>query len=124
MDITHGDWTAAVKPMRGSSLTEMEATYLLCVAQGMTHKEVGRETGRSPETVSKALKRAYFRLNASRGTEAVAKAVSLGWIRRAGKLIACIALSSLLTLGADDQMRRGGRTYRLSRRETEVQIYA
>ena len=124
MNITIGNWTATVDPVRGAGLTEMEATYLLCVAQGMTHKEAGRETGRSHETVGKALKRAYHRLDASRGTEAVAKAVSLGWIRRAGKLVACIALSSLLTLGADDKMRRGGRTYRLSRREAEVQIYA
>lgn len=116
MDITIGNWTATVDRVRGSGLTEMEATYLLCVAQGMTHKEVGRETGRSPETVSKALKRAYHRLGASRAAAAVAKAQAQGWIRYVG----CFALAVMLGLGSDDAMRRAGRVYRLARRQEQT----
>lgn len=118
MDITIGSWAATVSRVRGSGLTEMETKYLLCVAQGLTQKEVARETGRSPETVSKALKRAYHRLGVSRATAAVAKAQAQGWIRYVG----CFALAVMLGLGSDD-MRRAGRTYRLARRQ-ETAIHA
>lgn len=124
MDITIGNWTATVDPMRSPSLPEMETKYLLCVANGMTHKEAGRELDRSHETVGKSLKRAYHRLGAKNGKEAVAVAVSLRVIRRATKTLACALLAIALSVGSDDALRRGGRTYRLSRRETEVQIYA
>lgn len=124
MDITLGDWTATVSPVRSSGLTEMEATYLLCVAQGMTHKEVARETGRSPETVGKALKRAYHRLGVSRSTAAVAKAQALGWIRPVARTLLCAVLAISLGFGGEEGLRRGGRTHRLTRRETEVQIFA
>ena len=121
MEITNGNWVAEVGEQR---FAPMQATYMTYLADGLTQKEIAKALGRSPKAVRSGLEAAYYRLGVNRGSAAVAKAVSLGWIRRAGKLIACIALSSLLTLGADDKMRRGGRAHRLSRREAEVQIYA
>lgn len=123
MEISFGDWAATVEPMRGAGLTEMEATYLLCVANGMTHKEVARQLGRSPETVSKGLKRAYHRLGVTRATAAVAKAQAKGWIRYAGKIAMCALLSVAMLTGTDDAMRRSGKT-RIARKAEQVQMIA
>src|SRR5690554_3647575 len=110
MVITNGNWTAEVSDQRASGgFSPMEATYMTYLADGLTQKEIARATDRTPRAVRSGLDAAYYRLGVNRGSAAIAKAVSLGWIRRAGKLIACIALSSLLTLGADEKARRGGR---------------
>jgi DNA-binding CsgD family transcriptional regulator len=124
MEITQGEWVAEVETTKGSEgMTRMEATYLLCVAGGMTHKEIARSVGRSPETVSKGLKRAYHRLGVTRATAAVAKAQAKGWIRYAGKLGMCLALATTLLTGTDDAMRRSGKT-RIARRAEQVQTIA
>lgn len=124
MEITQGDWVAEVETTKGSEgMTLMEAKYLLCVASGMTHKEVARLLGRSPETVSKGLKRAYHRLGVTRATAAVAKAQAKGWIRYAGKIGMCLALSATLLTGTDDGLRRTSKT-RIARRVEQVEMYA
>lgn len=124
MEITQGEWVAEVEATKGSEgMTRMEATYLLCVANGMTHKEAARAVGRSPETVSKGLKRAYHRLGVSKATAAVAKAQAKGWIRYAGKAAMCALLSVAMLTGTDDAMRRAGKT-RLARKAEQVQTIA
>ncbi len=123
MEISFGDWAATVEPMRGSGLTEMEANYLVRVANGMTQKEVARELGRSQETVKKGLQRAYQRLGAASVITAVTKAQAKGWIRYAGKLGMCLALATTLLTGTDDAMRRSGKT-RIARRAEQVQMIA
>ena len=123
MEISFGDWAATVEPMRGSGLTEMEANYLVRVANGMTQKEVARELGRSQETVKKGLQRAYQRLGAASVITAVTKAQSKGWIRYAGKIAMCALLSVAMLTGTDDAMRRSGKT-RIARRAEQVQMIA
>ncbi|MGO2009263.1 response regulator transcription factor [Vreelandella alkaliphila] len=105
MEISFGDWAATVEPMRGAGLTEMEANYLIRVANGMTQKEVARELGRSQETVKKGLQRAYQRLGAGGAITAVTKAQAKGWIRYAGKAAMCALLSIAMLTGADDAQR-------------------
>ena len=123
MEISFGDWAATVEPMRGSGLTEMEANYLVRVANGMTQKEVARELGRSQETVKKGLQRAYQRLGAASVITAVTKAQAKGWIRYAGKAAMCALLSVAMLAGTDDAMRRSGKT-RIARKAEEVQTIA
>lgn len=123
MEISFGDWAATVEPMRGSGLTEMEANYLVRVANGMTQKEVARELGRSQETVKKGLQRAYQRLGAASVITAVTKAQAKGWIRYAGKIAMCALLSVAMLTGTDDAMRRSGKT-RIARKAEEVQAIA
>ncbi|MEG3078519.1 LuxR C-terminal-related transcriptional regulator [Halomonas sp. 5021] len=124
MEITQGEWVAEIETTKGSEgMTRMEATYLLCVANGMNHKEVAKAVGRSPETVSKGLKRAYDRLGVTRGTAAVALAQAKGWIRYAGKAAMCLLLSAAMLTGTDDAMRRAGKT-RMARKAEQVQTVA
>ncbi|MDW0360854.1 helix-turn-helix transcriptional regulator [Halomonas venusta] len=123
MEISFGDWAATVDPMRGAGLTEMEANYLIRVANGMTHKEVARELGRSQETVKKGLQRAYQRLGAASAITAITKAQAKGWIRYAGKVAMCALLSVAMLTGTDDAMRRSGKT-RIARRAAVVQMIA
>ncbi|WP_404463053.1 LuxR C-terminal-related transcriptional regulator [Vreelandella aquamarina] len=123
MEISFGDWAATVEPMRGAGLTEMEANYLIRVANGMTQKEVAREVGRSQETVKKGLQRAYQRLGAANAITAVTKAQAKGWIRYAGKASMCALLSIAMLTGTDDAMRRGGKT-RIVRKAEEIQAIA
>lgn len=123
MEISFGDWAATVEPMRGAGLTEMEANYLIRVANGMTQKEVARELGRSQETVKKGLQRAYQRLGAASAITAVTKAQAKGWIRYAGKAAMCALLSVAMLTGSDDAMRRSGKT-RVARKAEVVQMIA
>ncbi|MGE6580369.1 response regulator transcription factor [Vreelandella aquamarina] len=123
MEISFGDWAATVEPMRGAGLTEMEANYLIRVANGMTQKEVARELGRSQETVKKGLQRAYQRLGAASAITAVTRAQAKGWIRYAGKVAMCALLSVAMLTGTDDAMRRGGKT-RIARKAEEIQAIA
>lgn len=123
MEISFGDWAATVEPMRGSGLTEMEANYLVRVANGMTQKEVARELGRSQETVKKGLQRAYQRLGAASAITAITKAQAKGWIRYAGKIAMCALLSVAMLTCTDDAMRRSSKT-RIARKAEEVQAIA
>jgi DNA-binding CsgD family transcriptional regulator len=123
MEISFGDWAATVEPMRGAGLTEMEANYLIRVANGMTQKEVARELGRSQETVKKGLQRAYQRLGAASAITAVTRAQAKGWIRYAGKVAMCALLSVAMLTGTDDAMRRSSKT-RIARKAEEVQTVA
>ncbi|MCE8034586.1 hypothetical protein EKK97_13875 [Billgrantia tianxiuensis] len=125
MEITFGNWAAQVDETRGSQgLTPMEARYLLCVVNGMTQKEAAKATGRQPNTVKKGLERAYAKLRVSRATAAVARAQALGWIRPVARTLLCAVLAIAIGTGGEEGIRRGGRTHRLTRRETEVQIFA
>lgn len=123
MEITYGGWAADVDGKRGEGLTEMEATYLVHLASGMTQKEIARATGRQPKSVRHGLERAYYRLGVSRCTAALAKAQALGWIKYVGVKVLCLALTLAMLVGADDGIRNRVKQ-RVVRRHEVVAIYA
>ncbi|MBI5053133.1 MAG: response regulator transcription factor [Chloroflexi bacterium] len=62
------------------SLTERELEVLRLTAKGYTNKAIGVELSISDRTVQGHLAKIYDKLNAASRTEAVMRAVSLGWI--------------------------------------------
>jgi DNA-binding NarL/FixJ family response regulator len=67
--------TAAVEP-----LTERELDVLRLAAKGFTNKAIGAQLGISDRTVQGHLAHIFAKLQASSRTEAVMRAVALGWI--------------------------------------------
>ncbi len=61
-------------------LTEREMEVLRLAARGHTNKAIGAELSISDRTVQGHLAKIYDKLNASSRTEAVMRAVALGWI--------------------------------------------
>jgi DNA-binding NarL/FixJ family response regulator len=61
-------------------LTERELEVLKLVGQGDTNKAIGAQLGISDRTVQGHLARIFNKLQASSRTEAVMRAVSLGWL--------------------------------------------
>jgi DNA-binding NarL/FixJ family response regulator len=62
------------------SLTEREMEVLIMTAKGYTNKAIGVQLGISDRTVQGHLAHIFDKLNATSRTEAVMRAVSLGWI--------------------------------------------
>ena len=62
------------------TLTEREMEVLLAVARGLTNKAIAAELGISDRTVQGHIAHIFDKLGASSRTEAVMRAVSLGWI--------------------------------------------
>lgn len=62
------------------SLTEREMEVLVMAAKGFTNKAIGVKLGISDRTVQGHLAHIFAKLNATSRTEAVMRAVSLGWI--------------------------------------------
>jgi DNA-binding NarL/FixJ family response regulator len=62
------------------SLTERELEVLALAAKGYTNKAIGMQLGISDRTVQGHLARIFAKLQANSRTEAVMRAVSLGWI--------------------------------------------
>lgn len=87
------------------TLAPREAMYLRDMAQGRSVKEVAKAHGVSPNTVSGALKRIYYKLGAHRVAEAVYKAT------RAGLLGLMMALT-VFSLVSDDPYIRAPRNRR------------
>ena len=61
-------------------LTHREAEVLALVAKGFTNKAIGVQLGISDRTVQGHLAHVFSKLRASSRTEAVMRAVSLGWL--------------------------------------------
>jgi len=61
-------------------LTEREMEVLAMTAKGYTNKAIGAQLGISDRTVQGHLAHIFDKLNATSRTEAVMRAVSLGWI--------------------------------------------
>ena len=61
-------------------LTERELEVLTLVGKGFTNKAIGVKLGISDRTVQGHLARIFTKLNASSRTEAVMRAVSVGWL--------------------------------------------
>ncbi len=61
-------------------LTDRELEVLRLAAQGFTNKAVGMQLGISDRTVQGHLARIYAKLQANSRTEAVMRAVALGWL--------------------------------------------
>jgi DNA-binding NarL/FixJ family response regulator len=64
----------------GNPLTPRESEVLALVADGFSYEEIGGRLGIGDETARTHLKKACARLDAVTRTEAVAKALRLGWI--------------------------------------------
>ena len=64
----------------GSPLTHREAEVLVLVADGLSYAQIGSRLGIGGETSRTHLKKACVRLGAVTRTQAVAKALRLGWI--------------------------------------------
>lgn len=62
------------------ALTERELEVLTLVGRGYTNKAIGVQLGISDRTVQGHLSRIFTKLQASSRTEAVMRAVSLGWL--------------------------------------------
>jgi DNA-binding NarL/FixJ family response regulator len=62
------------------SLTGREMEVLMMAAKGYTNKAIGAQLGISDRTVQGHLAHIFDKLNAASRTEAVMRAVSLGWI--------------------------------------------
>lgn len=62
------------------SLTEREMEVLTLAAKGYTNKAIGRQLGISDRTVQGHMAHIFNKLNAASRTEAVMRAVSLGWV--------------------------------------------
>lgn len=61
--------------------TERELQVMTLIAQGFTSKEISRDLGIALRTVEAHLGTAYQKLGASRRTDAIAKAIKVGWIK-------------------------------------------
>jgi len=71
---------SGANPMPVEKLTERETEVLEAVAQGYTNKAIGVQLGISDRTVQGHLAHIFDKLQASSRTEAVMRAVSLGWL--------------------------------------------
>lgn len=104
----------------GKGLSFKELQYTLAVACGLTDKQIAKEVGVAPDTVSKTVHRAMCKLKAMRRADLVMKAM-------AGKIIAPLAVLLMVcsvTNGAVPDMERAPRgrvkitrTVRNSRRD-------
>lgn len=70
-----------------NSLTDRELDVLQLAAKGFTNKAIGVQLGISDRTVQGHLAHIFAKLQASSRTEAVMRAVSLGWVsQNAGQI--------------------------------------
>lgn len=72
--------TSVPKHQPIEELTDRETEVLSLVAQGFTNKAIGIQLGISDRTVQGHLAHVFNKLQASSRTEAVMRAVSLGWL--------------------------------------------
>jgi DNA-binding NarL/FixJ family response regulator len=70
----------AREPLQVEQLTERELEVLALAAKGYTNKAIGVQLGISDRTVQGHLAHIFDKLQAGSRTEAVMRAVSLGWI--------------------------------------------
>jgi len=71
---------AETPPSQAENLTDREMEVLSLVAKGYTNKAIGVQLAISDRTVQGHLAHIFGKLQASSRTEAVMKAVSLGWL--------------------------------------------
>lgn len=113
--ITTGTWMGHLG--RGLAPRELEA--LLCVAQGMTAKEIARQMQIAPGTVANRIENAMFKLGVARRAAAVAEAMKRQIISPM-----CFLLAGLIAMHAviddSDPMRRDRRFP--ERRTAQVRI--
>lgn len=113
--ITTGSWMGHLG--RGLAPRELEA--LLCVAQGMTAKEIARQMQIAPGTVANRIENAMFKLGVARRAAAVAEAMKRQIISPM-----CFLLAGLIAMHAviddSDPMRRDRRVP--ERRTAQVRI--
>jgi len=113
--ITTGTWMGHLG--RGLAPRELEA--LLCVAQGMTAKEIARQMQIAPGTVANRIENAMFKLGVARRAAAVAEAMKRQIISPL-----CLVLAGFIAMHAmiddSDPMRRDRRVP--ERRTAQVRI--
>ena len=69
-----------VRTQAQSALTPREVEVLGLLAEGLSHEEIGQRLEIGPETVRTHARKAADRLGARTGTQAVAKAIRLGFL--------------------------------------------
>jgi DNA-binding NarL/FixJ family response regulator len=69
-----------VRTQAQSALTAREVDVLTLLAEGLSHEEIGQRLEIGPETVRTHARKAADRLGARTRTEAVAKAIRLGFL--------------------------------------------
>ena len=72
--------TSAAQPPAAEPLTEREEEVLALVGKGHTNKAIGVQLGISDRTVQGHLARIYSKLDVNSRTEAVTRAIALGWL--------------------------------------------
>jgi DNA-binding NarL/FixJ family response regulator len=72
--------SSSTKPQPVEKLTNREIEVLALVAQGFTNKAIGVQLSISDRTVQGHLAHIFNKLQAGSRTEAVMRAVSLGWL--------------------------------------------
>ncbi|WP_109514787.1 response regulator transcription factor [Pseudomonas ovata] len=98
MTITSGEWTGRL----GLSLARRELECTLAVARGMTTKEIAQTLGISPETVTKRLSNAMFKLGVARRAALIGAAMQRQIISHL-----CVMLVALIAMhSTNDDMRR------------------
>jgi DNA-binding NarL/FixJ family response regulator len=75
--VYHQQGTRPLEP-----LSDREMEVLLMAAEGDTNKAIGLRLGISDRTVQGHLARIYFKLQVTNRTEAVMRAVSMGWVNK------------------------------------------
>ncbi|WP_054059603.1 response regulator transcription factor [Pseudomonas asplenii] len=122
--ITAGSWMGHFG--RGLAPRELEA--LLCIAQGMTTKEIARVMGIAPGTAANRIENVMFKLGVARRTAALAEAM-----RRQIISPVCLMLAAIIAFHAiaDDPVRRDRRIpdqrppqVRLVRRAEAMELHA
>lgn len=123
MQLTYGDWQATANTNRkAGELAPREAQHLLCLASGMTHKQIAREFNVSPSTVRHSLTRIYQRLGVERGTAAIGAALRRGWIAPLVVAVAVSALTPDMHMQRVRQPRTRVQITKQSRREESAMI--
>jgi len=80
--------------------TENQAKVIAGIAAGLTHKEIAKLRGVSPQTIKSTAEAVYFWLQATRGVDAAIKAMRRGWI------VPLMVIMALSSLSPDVQMQR------------------
>ncbi|WP_456267680.1 LuxR C-terminal-related transcriptional regulator [Kushneria sp. AK178] len=93
--IESNGWKAITPEKRdGQHLSPKQALYLLGLAQGMTQKQIARQYGVNPNTVTVAMRVIYHKLQVERATAAVAEAMRRGWISPLCIMLVMFSLSA------------------------------
>ena len=104
--LVRGNW----KGTASNRITGRELEFILCVADGMTDKEIAREVGLAPDSVKKRVANAMYKLGVNRRAALIAEAMRKAIIAPLVILLCSLcAFQTFLDIG---HMQRAPRTAR------------